>query len=72
MGGINAAIDVGKHKLDIALGRNGELFSEPNQAPRNCAASPTTREKLGCQTNFALAANQSSVLLSKAMNSPEV
>jgi transposase len=32
MGGMNAAIEVGKHKLDVALGSNGELFSEPNQA----------------------------------------
>jgi len=32
MGGVSAAIEVGKHKLDVALGSNGELFSEPNQA----------------------------------------
>jgi len=32
MGGMNAAIEVGKHKLDVELGSNGELFSEPNQA----------------------------------------
>lgn len=32
MGGMSAAIEVGKHKLDVALGSNGELFSEPNQA----------------------------------------
>src|SRR4030088_1331455 len=32
MGGVNAAIEVGKHQLDVALGSNGELFSEPNQA----------------------------------------
>jgi transposase len=31
MGGVNAAIEVGKHQLDVALGSNGELFSEPNQ-----------------------------------------
>jgi hypothetical protein len=28
MGGLNAAIDVGKHQLDVALGSNGELFAE--------------------------------------------
>ncbi len=32
MGTVNAAIEVGKHKLDVALGSNGELFSEPNQS----------------------------------------
>jgi hypothetical protein len=31
MCGVNAAIEVGKYKLDIALGSNGELFSTPNQ-----------------------------------------
>ena len=32
MGGVNAAIEVGKHKLEVAVGSNGELFSEPNQS----------------------------------------
>jgi transposase len=32
MGGINAAIEVGKHELKVCLGSEGELFSEPNQA----------------------------------------
>lgn len=32
MGGMSTTIEVGKHKLDVALGSNGELFSEPNQA----------------------------------------
>ena len=31
MSGVNAAIEVGKHSLNIALGSDGELFSEPNQ-----------------------------------------
>ena len=30
MGEVNAAIEVGKHKLDVALGSDGEPFSEPN------------------------------------------
>jgi transposase len=47
MGGINAAIDVGKHKLDIALGSNGELFAEPNQA-RAIARLAKRLSKLGC------------------------
>lgn len=32
MGGVNAAIEVGKHTLEIALGSDGVLFSEPNQS----------------------------------------
>jgi transposase len=32
MGGVNAAIDVGKRQLAIALGSAGECFSEPNEA----------------------------------------
>jgi transposase len=47
MGGINAAIDVGKHKLDIALGSNGELFAEPNQA-RAIARLAKRLAKMGC------------------------
>jgi transposase len=29
---LNAAIDVGKHQMEVALGSKGELFAEPNQA----------------------------------------
>jgi transposase len=32
MGQVNAAIEVGKHKLEVAVGSDGELFSEPNQS----------------------------------------
>ena len=32
LSGVNAAIDVGKFKLDIALGSDGELFSEPKES----------------------------------------
>jgi hypothetical protein len=35
LGGVNAAIEVGKYRLDIALGSNGELFSAPNQSPQS-------------------------------------
>jgi transposase len=31
MGGVNAAIEVGKHQLEVSLGSAGELFSEPNE-----------------------------------------
>jgi hypothetical protein len=48
MGGMNAAIDVGKHKLDVALSSNGELFSEPNQ-PRAIARLAKRLAKLGCE-----------------------
>ena len=30
MGGVNAAIEVGKHELKVCLGSEVELFSEPN------------------------------------------
>jgi hypothetical protein len=29
MGGINAAIDGGKHQLEVALGSKGELLASP-------------------------------------------
>ena len=48
MGGINAAIDVGKHQLEVALGSNGELFAEPNQA-RAIARLAKRLAKLGCE-----------------------
>jgi transposase len=31
VGGVNAAIEVGKHELKVCLGSEGERFSEPNQ-----------------------------------------
>jgi transposase len=31
MGGVNAAIEVGKHELKVCLGSEAEVFSEPNQ-----------------------------------------
>jgi transposase len=48
MGGINAAIDVGKHQLEVALGSNGELFAEPNQ-PRAIARLARRLAQLGCE-----------------------
>jgi len=47
MGGLNAAIDVGKHQLNVALGSNGALFEEPNQA-RAIARLAKRLAKLGC------------------------
>ena len=47
MSGVNAAIDVGKVKLDIALGSDGELFWEPNQ-PRAVTRLAKRLTELGC------------------------
>jgi len=33
MGGVNAAIEVGKRRLVVRLGSEGEQFSEPNELP---------------------------------------
>ena len=48
MGGLNAAIDVGKHQLEVALGSNGDLFAEPNQA-RAIARLAKRLAQLGCE-----------------------
>jgi hypothetical protein len=34
MGGVNAAIDVGKHQLEIVLGAAGEQLVEANEPAR--------------------------------------
>ncbi len=47
MGELNAAIDVGKHKLEVALGSAGELFSEPNE-PRAIARLCQRLAAAGC------------------------
>jgi transposase len=47
MSGVTAAIDVGKLKLDIALGSDGELFWEPNQ-PRAVTRLAKRLTELGC------------------------
>jgi transposase len=48
MGEVNTAIEVGKHKLDVALGSEGELFSEPNQ-PRAIKRLAKQLAELGCE-----------------------
>ena len=48
MGGVNAAIEVGKHQLDVALGSVGELFSEPNQ-PRAITRLAKRLAQAGCE-----------------------
>jgi hypothetical protein len=48
MDGVNAAIEVGKHQLDVALGSKGELFSEPNQ-PRAVKRLAKRLAELGCE-----------------------
>ena len=31
MGGVSAAIEVGKHQLEVALGSNGDCFRSPTR-----------------------------------------
>ena len=47
MDGVNAAIEVGKHKLDIALGSAGELWSESNE-PRAIKRLAQRLAQAGC------------------------
>ena len=47
MGGINAAVDVGKQQLDVALGSVGERFAEPNE-PRAIARLCKRLAAAGC------------------------
>jgi transposase len=47
MGGINAAIEVGKEKLDVALGAAGEQFTEANE-PRAIARLCKRLVAAGC------------------------
>jgi len=47
MSGVNAAIEVGKHSLEIALGSDGELFSEPNS--RAVTRLAKRLAELGCE-----------------------
>lgn len=48
MGGLNAAIDVGKRQLEIALGSTGERFTEPNE-PRAIKRLARRLVELGCE-----------------------
>ena len=47
MGGVNAAIDVGKQQLDVALGSAGERCAEPNE-PRAIARLCKRLAAAGC------------------------
>ena len=47
MGGVNAAIEVGKHKLDIVLGSAGEMWSEGNE-PRAVKRLAKRLAQAGC------------------------
>ena len=62
MGGVNVAIEVGKHKLDVALGSNGELFSEPNQ-PRAITRLAKRLVQLGCERVLLEAGSYQNVLV---------
>ena len=48
MGAVNAAIDVGKQQLDVALGSAGERLSEPNE-PRAIARLCKRLAAVGCE-----------------------
>jgi transposase len=48
LGAVNVAIEVGKHKLEVVLGSNGELFSEPHQ-PRAITRLAQRLAGLGCE-----------------------
>jgi transposase len=48
MGAVNAAIDVGKQQLDVALGSAGERLSEPNE-PRAIARLCKRLAAAGCE-----------------------
>jgi transposase len=47
MGGVNAAIDVGKHELQVALGAAGELFATANE-PRQLKRLAQRLQAAGC------------------------
>ena len=47
MDGVNVAIEVGKHQLEVRLGSAGELFSEPNEA-RGSKRIVKRLAELGC------------------------
>ena len=47
MGGVNAAIEVGKHKLEIVLGSAGEMWSETNE-PRAVKRLAKRLAQAGC------------------------
>ncbi len=48
MGGVNAAIDVGKRQLEVALGSAGERFVEPNE-PRAIKRLTARLAEAGCE-----------------------
>lgn len=48
MGGVNAAIDVGKRQLEVALGSAGEQFTEPNE-PRAIKRLTKRLADAGCE-----------------------
>jgi transposase len=62
MGGVNAAIDVGKHTLEIALGSDGALFSEPNQS-RAITRLVKRLAKLNCERVLIEGGSYQSVLV---------
>ncbi|HXJ95873.1 MAG TPA: transposase [Terriglobia bacterium] len=62
MAEVNAAIDVGKDQLQIALGSEGELFSEPNQ-PRGIKRLVQRLNEAGCVRVLVEGGSYQSVLV---------
>ena len=63
----------GKHQLEVALGSNGELFAEPNQA-RAIARLAKRLGKLGCERVLIEGGSYQNVLVAalRAAELPEV
>jgi len=62
MGGVNAAIEVGKHELKVCLGSEGEVFSEPNQ-PRTINRIIKRLSPAGCARVLIEGGSYQSVLI---------
>jgi transposase len=62
MGGVNAAVDVGKHELHIALGSAGELFLELNE-PRAIRRLAKRLSQAGCARVLIEGGSYQSVLI---------
>ncbi len=61
MGGVNAAIEVGKQQLVVRLGSEGELFSEPNE-PRAIKRISQRLAAAGCERVLIEGGSYQSVL----------
>ena len=67
--GMNAAIDVGKHQLEVALGSEGELFSVKNE-PRAIARLASRLAGLGCERVLIEGGSYQNVLVAVVIINP--